>query len=83
MLYQEQCPRADHFPIISTIAVMIAWAKEELRWNFKEVDWKEFEEELGQQLDTVLRTRIQTKEEMEGRLDDVMGVLERMIEAKV
>lgn len=79
----DQCPRADHFPIVTTIDAKADEHEEEVGWNFRKVEWDEFEEELGRQLEGIPRTRIGTKEEMEERLGDIMDALTRTVEAKV
>ncbi|KNZ81996.1 hypothetical protein J132_09063 [Termitomyces sp. J132] len=76
MLYSDQLPKADNFPIVMR-------CEERLGRNYKEVNWADFEEELGRNLEGVRKGRIQFKEEVETRLDAVMGALEKIVEAKV
>ncbi|KAG5729755.1 hypothetical protein E4T56_gene950, partial [Termitomyces sp. T112] len=58
-------------------------SREEGGRNLKKVDWREFEEELGRQLEGIPTERIERREEVEEWLEGVMEVLRRTVEAIV
>lgn len=76
-------PGTDHFPVLTVLDLTPEVSTEGRGRNFRRVNWEEFEEELGKQLEGVAVGRIESKEEMEQRLGEVMEALRRTVEAKV
>ncbi|KNZ75215.1 hypothetical protein J132_03936, partial [Termitomyces sp. J132] len=73
----------NHFLIVMELGLETEASREEGGRNFKKVDWREFEEELGRQLEGIPTERIERREEVEEWLEGVMEVLRRTVEAIV
>ncbi|RPD56721.1 hypothetical protein L227DRAFT_462903, partial [Lentinus tigrinus ALCF2SS1-6] len=82
MAYQG--PTSDHFPIITHLEVPLAKAREEVRRNFRVVDWEEFRRTLGQELENVqLAELVDSPQVFDDNLSKLMAAINVAIEAHV
>ncbi|RPD65572.1 hypothetical protein L227DRAFT_476538, partial [Lentinus tigrinus ALCF2SS1-6] len=82
MVYQG--PKSDHFPIITHLEVPLAKAREEVRRNFRVVDWEEFRRTLGQDRERAqLVEQIDSPQAFDDTLDKLINAINVAIEAHV
>jgi hypothetical protein len=85
--YGRQGPGADHYPIVTILALPVEKVAEKERRNFREVEWKKFKERLLEHMgraDRPWKPRLITnKEDFATAIDSLVGNVQLVVEEEV
>src|SRR6266481_1308585 len=77
-------PGTDHVPVLTTLSFSILSKTEEWQWNFRDVDWGDFREELAKQLCLIPGPcPLLTNTQFQRAVSDLTQAIQATIELKV